>query len=212
MVSIAGLLIVHVAIQIALVLDIYLGNGASKQRSEDWFNADSTIAVVAVMSAFVVVDLVALSLILQLLVLHIKLQREGLSTYQFIVRENQRRRDQTKLEHELKYRREVAIKNAIEEGKGCYVFRLENGGFLRESCGLAFCDPLKLEDTDNNREDQQGATTTTSTHNGNGHTHYPSSRASIYQPSAEVSSELDDDDDDKGGDAMEDGDPKTDEA
>jgi hypothetical protein len=45
MIYITLMLVVHATIQLALVLDIYLGNGAS--RSEEWwFNADATIAVV----------------------------------------------------------------------------------------------------------------------------------------------------------------------
>lgn len=202
MVSITCLLTVHVAIQIALVLDIYLGNGNTKQRSEGWLNTSgtsSTTIVVAVMSFFVVVDLIALSLVIQLLTLHIKLQREGLSTYQYIVRENKRRREQTRLEEDLEHRRKILIKNAIEEGgKGWYVFRLENGGFLRESCGLSFCDPLQLKqegggdntNTYNNNEQEDGGTTM---QNGNGYGHGFSNEED----------EVDNDDDNEGGDAEE---------
>ena len=165
MTCITGLLLVQSVIQIALVLDIYLGNGASKQRSEEWFNADATIAVVVVMSTFVVCDLVALTLIVQLLVFHIKLQRDGLSTYQFIVQDNQRRREQTRLENDLQHRRTLAISKATEDGNGYLVFRLRSGRFLRQSCGLACCDPLQLV------EKREHEVATTAIQNGNGHVH-----------------------------------------
>lgn len=163
MVCITCLLVVHSAAQIALVLDIYLGSGASKQRSEEWFNADATIAVVVVMSTFVVCDLIALALIGQLLAFHIKLRRAGISTYQFIVRDNQRRREQAKREGELKRRRTLAVSKATEEGNGFLVCRLQSSGLLRERCGLAFCDPLHLE------ESREQDVVNTTVQNGNGH-------------------------------------------
>ena len=83
-----------VEIQLALILDIYLGNGATKQRAEDWFNANATIAVVIVMGVFLLFNLGALSLIGQLLLFHLKLRKQGLSTYQFIVRDNHRSNNQ----------------------------------------------------------------------------------------------------------------------
>jgi hypothetical protein len=170
MVSITSLLTVHVVTQIALVLDIFFGNGNSKQRSEGWFNISNnnddtsssspssssttaTIVVVTVMSVFVIVDLVALSLILQLLVLHIRLQKLGLSTYQYIVADNQKRREKNRLDEDMKYRRSVLIKNAMDStnidgsggNKDWYVFRLRCGGYLREKCGVTVCDPLQLQ-------------------------------------------------------------------
>jgi hypothetical protein len=146
MIAIAIMLVIQAVIQIYLILDIYLGNGATKQRSQEWFQANATIAVVVVMGVFLFFNLGALSLIGQLLLFHLKLQREGLSTYQFIVRDNQRRREQTRKESDLKLRRQMAIAHAKNEGNGFQVFRLEKGGMMRESCGLACCDPLQLDD------------------------------------------------------------------
>ncbi len=146
MICIAIMLVIQASIQLSLILDIYLGNGASKQRAEDWFHANATVAVVVVMAIFLFFNLGALSLILQLLMFHIRLRKEGLSTYTFIVRDNQRRREKARKEDELKLRRQMEIAHAKTAGNRWQVLRLEQGGFLRESCGLVCCDPLKLED------------------------------------------------------------------
>jgi hypothetical protein len=152
MISIAIMLVIQVTIQLALILDIYLGNGNSKQRAEDWFNANAAIAVVIVMGVFFLSTVVALSLIAQLLMFHLKLQREGLSTYQFIVRDNQRRREKAKEAEEIQLRRTMATAHAKTEGKYCYVLQLQMGGYCREKCQLARCDPLSLEDEENAAE------------------------------------------------------------
>jgi len=182
MISIAIMLFVQAVIQLALILDIYLGNGATKQRSEEWFQADATIAVVIVMGIFLFFDLGALSLIGQLLLFHLKLQREGISTYQYIVRDNQRRREQTKKENDLKLRRQMAIAHAKQEGNSLQVMRLEKGGWIRESCGLACCDPLQLEEEENGdkrtqNERPNGGTPGLATSNG-----HPSNATAISGP------------------------------
>jgi len=167
MICISIMLSIQAAVQIALILDIYLGNGASKLRAEGWFSVNTTIPVVVVMGIFLVFDLAALSLIGQLVVFHLKLQKEGISTYQFIVKENQNRRERNKKVDDLKLRRQRAIGRAKEEGNSSLVFRLEKGGLLRDKCGLACCDPLTLDvdANSNNNNDEENNTTS----NGNGH-------------------------------------------
>ncbi|KAG7347807.1 DHHC palmitoyltransferase [Nitzschia inconspicua] len=146
MVSIAIMLVIQAVIQLALILEIYLGSGATKERAEGWFQADATIAVVVVMAIFLFFNLGSLSLIGQLLLFHIRLQRNGLSTYQYIVRDNQQRREKARMEDELTMRREMAIAHAKNEGKGCLSLRLEANGILRKQCGVTCCDPLKTEE------------------------------------------------------------------
>jgi hypothetical protein len=145
MVSITALLVVHSSIQLALVLDIFLGpNG--EERADDWFQADAKLAVVIVLCVFLVFDLLALSLITQLLQFHRRLQREGLTTYRFIVQENQKRREEHKLQAERFSRRIVAVAKAREEGRSMDVCRLRAGGYLRVKCGMTCCDPLPVEE------------------------------------------------------------------
>ena len=140
------MLLVQAAIQIALIVDVYLEFGGTKQRALDWFSLNTTTPVVAIMGVFLLFDLVSLSLIGQLLIFHLKLRNEGISTYQFIVRDNKNRRERTKKESELKNRRQGAIDRAKEEGKGFLVFRLQKGGLLREKCGFRCFDPMSMDD------------------------------------------------------------------
>jgi hypothetical protein len=142
MLSITAMLLVHGSIQLALVIDIFVGSEATRSRTEEWFQVDATIPIVVVLSLFLLFDLAAFSLILQLLTFHLKLQREGLTTYAFIVQDNQKRRERTKLENELAAKRGLEIEKAREEGRWYRIWRLEGGDCIRKTCGIEFCDPL----------------------------------------------------------------------
>ena len=160
MVSIAAMLLVHGVVQIALILDIYVGNGGSRERAEDWFGVDATVAIVVVIAVFLFLDFASFSLISQLLVFHLKLRREGLTTYAFIVRDNQRRREKTKREEELECTRPAEISKAKEEGRIFRRWGLECGGAVRQTCGVQFCcDPLqaKKEPEETGDDSQNGA-------------------------------------------------------
>jgi hypothetical protein len=172
MISINLMLLVQAAVQIAIVLDIYLGDGATKERAEAWFSSGTTIPVVAIMGVFIFFDVASLSLIGQLLVFHLKLQKEGISTYGFIVRDNKNRRERTKKLNELKVRRQTEIATARENCKTFLALRLEMGGLLREKFGMAWCDPLLLDADDSNNNNSNGNSNgnTNSAHASNGHT------------------------------------------
>lgn len=96
LVSINFMLLVQTVVQIALVLDIFIGNGNTKDKATNWFTVGTHVPVVAIMGVFIFFDVASLSLIGQLLIFHLKLQKEGISTYEFIVRDNQKRRERTK--------------------------------------------------------------------------------------------------------------------
>jgi len=153
LISINLMLFVQTAIQIAIILDIYLGAGATKEKAENWFAVGSTIPVVAIMGVFLFFDIGSLSLIGQLTLFHLKLQKEEISTYEYIVRDNQQRRERTKKLNELKLRRQTEIKAAKEEGQFCMVVRLKKGGLLREKFDISCCDPLPLDPDQSNNND-----------------------------------------------------------
>ena len=194
MLWITAMLIIHGSIQFALVLDIYLGNGNTKQRSEDWLNTKgdtSTLVVVIVMCTFLFLDLVALSLILQLLFFHLKLQREGLSTYQFIVRDNKQKREKAQKESLIEQKRSFQMSKAQEEGRTSDYNKLYYGGMLRRSCGITCCDPMEQEEKErqqreqaqqeqqerqqqiqeHNTDDKLSEESPSPVNNGNGHSH-----------------------------------------
>ena len=143
MVSITSLLFVHGSILLAIIIDIFVGSGKTKARTEEWFQLDATIPIVTVLAIFLLFDLACFSLMFQLLIFHLKLQREGLTTYAFIVRDNQRRREKTKVDNELAAKRAQEIERATETGQSCYRWKLKSGGFLRSTCGVEVCDPLR---------------------------------------------------------------------
>lgn len=149
MVCIKAMLFVQAAIQVALIVDIYMGSGATKERAEDWFSVGTVTPAVAIMGVCLVFNFVSMSLIGQLLLFHLKLQKDGITTYQFIVQQNQVRRERAKKENELNTRRQAAIERAKREGKGFLVFRLQHGGSLRTKCGWTIFDPLDEDDEKN---------------------------------------------------------------
>mmetsp|Transcript_402 Transcript_402/g.922 ORF Transcript_402/g.922 Transcript_402/m.922 type:complete len:314 (-) Transcript_402:270-1211(-) len=144
------MLLVQTVVQIGLILDIFLGKGSSKENAKNWFTVETHLPVVIIMGIFIFLDIASLSLIGQLLVFHLKLQKEGLSTYEYIVRDNQKRREQTQKMNELQQRRKAEISKAKDEGNGCLVVRLEKGGILREKFGISCCDPLSPDGIESN--------------------------------------------------------------
>lgn len=151
MIYITAMLIVHATIQIALIIDIFL-DGTSKERANEWFGLEASAVVVGIYIGFVIFDGIALSLILQLLFFHYQLRKEGLTTYKFIVRETQRKREKINQEQARKNQRTVAMGKAHDEGKACLMIRLRYG----EMCPC--CDPLppleEKEDNENNNTNQ----------------------------------------------------------
>ncbi|CAJ1965927.1 unnamed protein product [Cylindrotheca closterium] len=154
---IISLLVSHMAVQIALLIDMYANpKGTTRELSEQWLGLTSdsslqsskdatTLGVTIGMGAFIVMDLIALSLMLQLWNFHQKLKREKLTTYQFIIKDNQRRREARHLEEELDRKRDSQKAKALaEKRKGDY-FKLHWGGILATSCGIKSCDPLRQE-------------------------------------------------------------------
>lgn len=170
MISIAVMLIIHGTIQIALIIDIYVGEStASPERAASWFGSqkDTTIPIVAIMGVFILFDVLSFSLIAQLLAFHLQLRRQGLTTYQFIYQENRKKAELRKLKRALENRRMVAIANANRDGRKGYLFKLRMGGIMREK-GCACCDPLELEDPAAEEKKQQQQQQATQQVNGNG--------------------------------------------
>ncbi|CAB9506985.1 Zinc finger, DHHC-type containing [Seminavis robusta] len=147
MIFITAMLIVHSSIQVALIIDIFLG-GSSQDRADEWFDTNSHKVLVGIYIGFVVFDAVALSLLLQLLHFHWILSKEGLTTYRYIVRETQRKRERTNKEEARKNQRMVAMGKANDEGNTLLALRLRYG----ESCKC--CDPLPPMEEEKKEEER----------------------------------------------------------
>lgn len=136
---ISGALLVHGLTSLAIAIDI-LAHGTSEQRANDWLGGSNLKAlVVAFCFVFVAFDTVAFFLIAQLLLFHISLKREKLTTYQFILKDNQRKRDLAKINETINSKRIVAIRKAKQEGKTLLFYQLKCGKYCKA------CDPLVLE-------------------------------------------------------------------
>jgi hypothetical protein len=135
--SITFMLLIHLVLMIAVVVDNFV---ATSKRGDDWFNADLFELVVTVNLIFCVLTSIALSLVLQLLWFHLGLRKEGLTTYQFIVRDSAKKREQSRFEAAEQSRRLVAIANAKQKKDTCLAWRLGVGEHMK--C----CDPLEPED------------------------------------------------------------------
>jgi DHHC palmitoyltransferase len=146
---IAAMLIIHSFVQVALIIDIFLG-GASKDRANEWFDANSYAVIVGIYIGFVVFDAIALSLILQLLHFHWLLYKEGLTTYKYIVRETQRKREKLNKEEARKAQRQLAMGKANDEGNVWLATRLRYG----EKCPC--CDPLPPAEEEKKEEEANG--------------------------------------------------------
>jgi len=148
------LLVSHMTVQVVLIIDMYANpDGSTHELSQTWLGINdgdsresakdaSTLGVTIGMGIFVVLDVVALSLMMQLWMFHRNLKRDQLTTYQFIVKDGQRRREARQMKEELERKRDSAKAKALaEKRKGDYL-KLHWGGILAVKCGLKCCDPL----------------------------------------------------------------------
>jgi hypothetical protein len=153
MIYIFGMELAHFIIQIALIIDIFI-EGSTKDRADDWFHAGTNEVVIAVLIIFLVFNSVSIFLIGQLLWFHSGLQRENLTTYKYIVRDHQRKRDKMRLEGEIMQLRHTEMAEARREGKVWAVFRLQKGDECRQA-GCNSCDPLNVPNVDTGNTDPE---------------------------------------------------------
>jgi len=115
-------------------------------RSNQWFNANAGVFVAIVNLAFLLVDVVCVILLGQLFLFHIKLQKEGITTYAYIVRDGQRKRLAAQQKMELERRRISALQQAEREGKVVRKWMLTAAGcpYVGEHLRRPF-DPLRVE-------------------------------------------------------------------
>lgn len=138
--STCGMLVVHTSCMLGIVIDMFLG-GSSQARANAWFNANMWGVVAGVNIFFLLSNVVSLSAVSQLLHFHISLQKKGLTTYQFIVSDNARRREAFQKKEDRRAKRVAAVSKARREGKQFLGLRLQVG----EYCCTP-CDALPPED------------------------------------------------------------------
>lgn len=145
----------HMAIQIALAVDLKLG-GSTNERAVTWFNANAPGALFGVWVGYAALEAASIFLIGQLLWFHMRLQREHLTTYAYIVRESGKKREQILLEREIDAYRTGAIAKANHEGRKVDAGLLHLGRLCR-AAGCTACDPLAFPQQRRKAPDGTGA-------------------------------------------------------
>lgn len=136
--------IAHILIQLVLVVDAFTGGSTLTRIQQSYLSSVTAFYVICIF--FMVFDLISLFLIGQLLVFHIGLQREKLTTYQYIVRDHARKRQETRVAGMRATHRTRLMATARQQGHRWVAWRLQLGGMCREA-GCAACDPIqKLPD------------------------------------------------------------------
>lgn len=79
----------------------------------------------------------------QLLAFHIGLQRDNITTYQYIVEDHKKKRELMKRMDDLREKRILAMAEANGAGAEFVAIRLRIGGMCRDM-GCAACDPMDL--------------------------------------------------------------------
>lgn len=129
-------IVIHVA-TISLQLGLYfIKNVTIRRLAKGWFNADRSIILVGVNIGMLVFCATAAFMVLQLLVFHLGLQRERMTTYQYIVRDTAQKRDKSTLAAKIRERRVEELNKAGSTG-GAFVLKI--GGL---SCCQS-CDPIR---------------------------------------------------------------------
>lgn len=155
--STLSLVVVHGSVLAGLVISFFVQysiaqNGVEgsnlpiMDRSNQWFNANAGVFVAIVNLAFVVVDVVCVVLLAQLFLFHMKLRKEGITTYAYIVRDGQRKRVASQQKMEFERRRITALQQAEREGKIIRKWMLMAAGcpYVGENLCRP-CDPLRVE-------------------------------------------------------------------
>eukprot|EP00804_Cyclotella_cryptica_P022948 CCRYP_014973-RA/>CCRYP_014973-RA protein AED:0.15 eAED:0.15 QI:0/-1/0/1/-1/1/1/0/439 len=164
--STLALVLAHGGVLAGLVISFFVQYASKKsgseidhdstlQKSNDWFGAEAGIAITAVNTLFLVIDGSCISLLGQLFLFHIRLRREKITTYAYIVRDGQRKREASREKMQMGRKRIVALNDAKREGKPIRRCLLLAAGcpFVGEYICKP-CDPLRCDDKKSDRPSQ----------------------------------------------------------
>ena len=137
------MLLVHTCCMLGIVISVFASDGGVTQTraNHEWFGANLSGLVAGVNIFFIVSNVASLSAVAQLLVFHIGLQKKKMTTYQFIISDNARRREQFQKKEERRSNRVAAVSKAHQEGQPVLALRLRMGQYC-----CATCDPLPDEE------------------------------------------------------------------
>ena len=123
------------------------GTGGQVDRMTNWFGAGVPMVVAIVNIVFFVITFGSVSLLGQLFLFHINLQRESITTYEYIIRENRRKKEKNKDAMAVRSKRMILTRAADAKGDKATVCRLQMGRICVP------CDPArKAVEEDKRRE------------------------------------------------------------
>lgn len=143
---------IHVASLIVHLSLYFLENARVRSLASSWFgNADANIILVGFNIGFLVFTVFCAFMVLQLLVFHLGLKREKITTYQFIIRDSARKREKMLLSNRIRQKRVEELEKA---GNNFEAFCLKAGAL--KCCKP--CDPVRrlvlqeMDQVDTNEE------------------------------------------------------------
>ena len=127
----------HVTAQVIYLALYFSGHTETKALTIAWFNAGMPEVIIGFNIGFLVLTGSAGLLVMQLLWFHYCLRRERITTYQYIIRDGQRKREKLQLMQKVKTKRKVEVQRASDGGKCVQACWLSLGA---KYCTL--CDPI----------------------------------------------------------------------
>jgi len=128
------MLCVHTIVNGYLVIAYFADVDGMKSSMDDSYLGG--IAMIIFICLFFGLSVGANAAVTQLLVFHLSLKKQNITTYQYIVNYNKISLEKKRNKRQMRLKREEAIKNATRGGKSVTAFRLKIGAY----CTL--CDPL----------------------------------------------------------------------
>eukprot|EP00559_Dactyliosolen_fragilissimus_P009406 CAMPEP_0184859430 /NCGR_PEP_ID=MMETSP0580-20130426/4433_1 /TAXON_ID=1118495 /ORGANISM="Dactyliosolen fragilissimus" /LENGTH=808 /DNA_ID=CAMNT_0027356059 /DNA_START=716 /DNA_END=3142 /DNA_ORIENTATION=+ len=159
-----GYIFIH-ALSTLLVIIFYFtktANVAQRMDHHPWFgSAVHPTPSIVFDCIFLLVSISSSFLILQLLLFHIVLKKQNLTTYQFIVKANQEERERMRLDQERRNRRKISI----AEAKRLHQHRLICLLHLNAIGCCKPCDPILQQDNNSSNDNNNNHNRTDSNHN-----------------------------------------------
>mmetsp|Transcript_14231 Transcript_14231/g.25732 ORF Transcript_14231/g.25732 Transcript_14231/m.25732 type:complete len:409 (-) Transcript_14231:123-1349(-) len=123
--------------------------GTTLEHSNSWFSADVGLLVAIVNTIFLLVDMGCIVLLVQLFTFHIRLRRDSITTYTYIVNTQQKKRERGREKMDLERRRIAEIHLAEMQGNMVRAWRLKAAGCPHIGEAICRpCDPIRQEETD----------------------------------------------------------------
>jgi len=123
------------------------GTGGQVDRMTNWFGAGVPMVVAIVNIVFFIITFGSASLLGQLFLFHINLQKEDITTYEYIIRENQRKREKNKEGMAVRSKRMIMTRAADAKGDKAMAIRLQMGRICVP------CDPARKEVEEDKRRE-----------------------------------------------------------